>query len=113
MENHFPHRERAKNEAGDDQESRHHVRGCEIHIRDGEDIFVKATFKIDPSKDPKWFDLTIIDDDGSKGISQLGIYKIEDDTVTFCIGGSDNRPADFTSKKNSGRVLTTYKRVKK
>jgi uncharacterized protein (TIGR03067 family) len=37
-------------------------------IRDGDEIYVSATVKLDPSKDPKWFDLTITTDDSeSKG----------------------------------------------
>jgi uncharacterized protein (TIGR03067 family) len=77
-------------------------------LRDGNEIIAEATFKINPSKDPKWFDLTF------KGKTQLGIYKIEGDTVRFCIAAVDaERPTDFTSKEGSGRVLTAYKKQKK
>jgi uncharacterized protein (TIGR03067 family) len=84
-------------------------------LRDGKEIYASATFKIDPSKDPKWFDLTITTADSEyKGKTQLGIYKVNGDRLTFCIADFDaKRPTDFTAKKGSGRILTTYRKQKK
>ena len=83
-------------------------------IRDGGKVLVEATFKLDPSKKPKTFDLTITSEGDNKGKTQLGVYKIDGDTLMFCIAPFDGaRPTEFASEKGSGRILTTYKRVKK
>ena len=84
-------------------------------INDGDELIAEATFNIDPTKHPKWFDLTITNEGHpNKGKRQLGIFKIEGDKLTFCIGTFNGaRPASFTALPNSNRVLTTYEKVKK
>jgi uncharacterized protein (TIGR03067 family) len=96
-------------------------------IRDGKAIVAEFAFKIDPSKNPKWFDATTMTNGSPyKGQTQYSIYKIEGDTLTLCIARisykienqtltftADPRPTDFTSKTGSGRVLSSYQRQKK
>lgn len=67
------------------------------------------TFTVDPSKDPKTIDLK---DD--KGNTFLGIYEMNDEGYRICrtfLPGKD-RPKDFGTKAESGRVLGQWKRVK-
>lgn len=81
--------------------------GAKYVIRDGETAKYASEFKIDLAHDPKWFDIP----DGDK--TMLGIYKIDGNTVTFCLskpGGP--RPTDFTAKKGSDRTMTVYKKPK-
>lgn len=88
--------------------------GDAYEIRNGKDLHVAAKIKLEPTKAPKWFDLTITSPIGSAGENQLGLYKIEGDTLTICVADFDaKRPTEFASKEGSGTILVTYKRPKK
>jgi uncharacterized protein (TIGR03067 family) len=68
------------------------------------------TFKIDPSKDPKAMDLTIKLDE--KEVVSLGIYKLQDDTLTLCrTAGKKERPKEFKTTAEAG-ILVVWKRAK-
>lgn len=70
----------------------------------------KVKYLIDGSKKTIDYDIT---QGAHQGKKQLGIYKIEGDTVTFCFAAPDkDRPDDFTSKPGSERTLTVWKRWK-
>jgi uncharacterized protein (TIGR03067 family) len=73
-----------------------------------------GTLKLDPDKKPKTIDFEIASGK-DKGKKQLGIYKLEDDTCTLCMGfpGGTERPAKFESEKGSKAVLAVLKREKK
>ncbi len=73
----------------------------------------KGTIKLDPAKKPAAIDLAITFGP-DKGKEQLGIYRIEGDTVTICLArpGAKERPTEFTSTKDNGHILTTIKRGK-
>jgi uncharacterized protein (TIGR03067 family) len=77
-------------------------------------IAEEGTIKLDPSKKPAAIDLAITEGK-DKGKAQLGIYKIEKDTITFCLArpGMTERPTDFTSTAENEFILVTIKRVKK
>lgn len=70
-----------------------------------------GTFKLDPSKKPMSFDLTILEGNDA-GKLQLGIVEIKGDIAQGMLGqpGSTVRPADFNS--NDGAVLFIAKKVK-
>jgi uncharacterized protein (TIGR03067 family) len=71
-----------------------------------------ASIKLDPGKSPRQIDVTY-EDGAAKGAVLKGIYKLEGDTLTLCLGGlGKDRPAEFASKPGSGTILGTSKRVK-
>jgi uncharacterized protein (TIGR03067 family) len=74
----------------------------------------EGKIKIDPAKKPATIDLDITSGN-DKGATQLGIYKIDGDTVTFCFArpGVKERPQDFKSTEENGHILVTLKRAKK
>jgi uncharacterized protein (TIGR03067 family) len=82
-------------------------------VRDADAVYAKATYKIDVTKTPIWFDITHASGP-NKGRVERGIIKVEGDTMTFCLGPpGGNHPAEFTSPKGQDNVLVVYKRVKR
>jgi uncharacterized protein (TIGR03067 family) len=82
-------------------------------VRDEGKVAIEATYNVDPSKKPVWFDVTLTSG-RSKGNMERGIIKIEGDVLTFCLAEDKSpRPSEFKSKKGDDLLLVTYKRVKK
>jgi RNA polymerase sigma factor (sigma-70 family) len=74
----------------------------------------EATYKLDPSANPKTLDLVVSIPGGEE--TRPGIYKLDGDTLTYCAkrpAGADERPTEFESKEGSGIVLLVLKREKK
>lgn len=72
---------------------------------------LKATFKLDPTKDPKQIDLAI--KNGDQEVLAKGIYKLENDTLTMCrTAGQKERPKEFKTSEEAG-VLVVWKRTGK
>src|SRR5262249_33921941 len=82
-----------------------------VYINGG--VYLKAKYKIDPTKTPKTIDYMLTDGQG-KGMTSLGIYELneENDTLKCCFAfpGKD-RPEEFSSRKGSQRTLTTWRKV--
>jgi uncharacterized protein (TIGR03067 family) len=78
------------------------------------DLTEEGTIKLDPGKKPATIDLAITDGE-DKGKSQVGIYKIDGNTITVCLAapGSKDRPTEFKSTEENGHILATLKRAKK
>jgi uncharacterized protein (TIGR03067 family) len=82
--------------------------------RRSKDGTVHATFAIDPSKDPKWFDATAVQD--GKKAKAVGIYKFDRGRLTLCSrhnAAEGQRPTEFSTKggtKESPLVLGVLKR---
>ena len=69
----------------------------------------EGTCKLDPAKKPKEITLTT-DERGT----ELGIYKLDGDTLTICLEANGNeRPTEFASKAGSMANLIFLKRMKK
>jgi uncharacterized protein (TIGR03067 family) len=80
-----------------------------VQTKDG--IEITSTIKIDPSKNPKTIDVTIIKD--GKEQTSLCIYKLEDDTLTICkTNDGKERPSEFKITKEDGHIAV-WKRAKK
>ena len=74
----------------------------------------EGTIKVEPGKKPATIDLAITEGD-DKGKSQVGIYKVDGDTITVCLAapGAKDRPTEFKSTEENGHILATIKRAKK
>jgi uncharacterized protein (TIGR03067 family) len=68
-----------------------------------------ATYKLDPSKNPKTIDITI-GSGSEKGRTLLGIYALEGDTLTICVN-ERFRPTEL--KDGPGTDLIVLKREKR
>ncbi len=98
-----------KQPASDFKNIRLVLKGDQWTLQGGPD---KGTFKIDPTKNPKQIDV-LFAEGPEKGKTALGIYELEGDRYTVCLGlvGRD-RPTQFVSKPGSGHVLEVLRRVK-
>jgi uncharacterized protein (TIGR03067 family) len=87
--------------------------GDKFTVKAGDKVFGEGTFTIDPAKEPKTIDNRWTTGD-NKGKNEVGIYKVEGDTLTTCFAeaGTDKRPTSFTSKEGSKHELTVFKRSK-
>jgi uncharacterized protein (TIGR03067 family) len=81
-------------------------------VRRGDAVFAEAVAQLDPTKKPRAIDLSFTRGE-RKGKTLLGIYKIEGDTFRVCVARpGDERPAEFSARAGSGRILIIYKRDK-
>jgi uncharacterized protein (TIGR03067 family) len=88
-------------------------------LKDGKYTFTspemveEGTYKIDTSKKPAQLDLDITAGN-DKGKKQVGIYKVEGETLTVCLAfpGGKERPSEFDTKEGSDRLLFIFKREK-
>jgi len=85
----------------------------EVTITIGGRTYFKATFTIDAAKKPAAIDYEMTEGP-TKGKKQLGIYKLDGETVTFCFAApGKERPTEFTAKEGIERTLSVWKREKK
>jgi uncharacterized protein (TIGR03067 family) len=65
----------------------------------------EGTFKADPTKNPKQFEMALFGP-----VTASGIYRIEKDTLTLCFSERGERPTRFESKPGSKNILMVLKR---
>lgn len=77
-------------------------------------VVEEGKIKLAADKKPAQIDI-FIEKGADAGKKQLGIYKVEGDTLTFAIApaGSKDRPASFTTKLESRFNVQIFKRAKK
>jgi uncharacterized protein (TIGR03067 family) len=67
----------------------------------------KGTFKIDVTNKPNTIDLTLASED--KGLSILGIYSLDDDTLKISLNDRGRkRPLDFEHKNEEGKLVKHF-----
>jgi uncharacterized protein (TIGR03067 family) len=79
--------------------------GCSYLHLSGDASLNKSSFTLDPHSNPKHIDL-IFDD----GHSIPGIYNLNGDELTLCLG--NERPTTFISTSEKEGALWTYRRVR-
>lgn len=73
-------------------------------------LYMKASVTIDPTASPSTMDYAMTGG-FTAGKKQLGIYRVSEDTVSFCFGQPDGpRPREFASRPGSGVTCTLWKR---
>jgi uncharacterized protein (TIGR03067 family) len=71
-----------------------------------------GSYRVDVSRKPKRIDVTFTEGP-QKGKTMQGIYELEGDTYTVCMGmPGKGRPAEFASKPGSGHVFEVLEREK-
>jgi uncharacterized protein (TIGR03067 family) len=84
------------------------VKGNQLTVLFGGQVFLKGRFTLDPSKSPKHIDYAITSGTGA-GATQSGIYEINGKTLKLCMAAASGaRPTDFISSKGNGRTLTLW-----
>jgi uncharacterized protein (TIGR03067 family) len=77
---------------------------------DGE--IASGTSTIDPTKNPKTIDFTVVKGGGAGG-QHLGIYELGENMRKLCFSpAGKDRPTEFSSKPGSEQVLVSFERVK-
>ena len=81
--------------------------------REGQKITEEGNFRVSGAKDVKAIDLQI-ESGPSAGQKQLGLYRLEGDTLTVCLArpGAKSRPRDFNAKSGSGHSLVEFHRFR-
>jgi uncharacterized protein (TIGR03067 family) len=73
----------------------------------------EGTAKVEPSRDPKWIDLSVtVGND--KGQTYRGIYKVTDDELLLCFPRDTkaDRPTELSGNAGNGQTLMVLKRKK-
>ena len=75
--------------------------GDQVLLMEGDQRAGEGVIRLDPSADPGAFDFTATKG-APKGTTAMGIYRIEGDLLTMCMG--DERPTDFTGEGKAALV---------
>jgi uncharacterized protein (TIGR03067 family) len=90
--------------------------GDTFTIKRGDQLFVKGTFTLDPSKTPKVIDMKVTEGrrEEDKGKEVHGIYELDKDTLKWCTAepGGKDRPKAFATKEGTNHLFVTLKKEK-
>jgi erythromycin esterase len=88
------------------------VQGDKRSVHSGEMVFSHALYRIDPTARPARIDVTV-EQGALRGQTLLGIYEIVGDTQRVCLAQAGaERPRDFVTSAENGKVVQTLKRLK-
>jgi len=88
------------------------VEGNETTVLFGKQVYLKAAFALGIASTPKTIDYIVTAGDG-RGETQLGVYALEGDTVTYCLAAAGQpRPTGLALAPGAGGVVTVWKRKK-
>jgi uncharacterized protein (TIGR03067 family) len=86
--------------------------GDKYAVKKGDEVIEAATLRLDLSKSPRAFDVTV-SEGPNQGAIMLGIYEISGATLKVCFDPEGKkRPTEFKSTSGS-QTLVIHKRVKK
>jgi uncharacterized protein (TIGR03067 family) len=84
--------------------------GSETTVSFGGQVYLKATYMVDPSAEPATIDYAILEGP-SAGMIQRGIYELTGDTLRVCFSTPGReRPSQLATKAGEGRTLAVWKR---
>jgi uncharacterized protein (TIGR03067 family) len=90
--------------------------GDTFRIQRGDQLVVKGTFTLDPSKTPKAITMKVTEGrrEEDKGKEVRGIYELTEGTLKWCTAepGSEDRPTEFATKPGTKHMLVTLKKEK-
>src|SRR5262249_18555987 len=91
--------------------------GDNFTVKEGDEVRIKGTFKIDPTMKPKTIDMTVTEGrrDEDKGKELHGIYEMDKESLKWCTSepGGKDRPKEFATKEGTKGMLVTFKKEKK
>jgi len=102
------------NDAGGTEDSKLAVTldGEKYAVRLADVVVQEGRMKLDTSKSPRTIDLAI-GEGQNKGVTMLGIYRIDGDTFKACFDITGKaRPTEFKTSADSNRLLVEAKRMK-
>jgi len=89
------------------------VKGDETTVSVNGQLFMKAKFSLEPSRNPKAIDYAI-NGGPSAGLTMYGIYELDGDKLKFCLSTpGKERPAALATRPDDGQTMTVWKRETK